>query len=144
MERTPRKILVKGISVIFFIFILVFAYNRFGRYLQGPEIVRISVEEQTILEELYLELYGSVINTDYMYINGRIVKINNDLSFNEVIILSPGKNILDIKLEDSFGKEKKYVYTLYSTAQNKQYETTYQDTQIINKEILEEALLNNI
>lgn len=137
MYRTPRKILIKSIGIIFFIFILVFAYSRFGRYLQGPEIVRISVQENTTIEALHLELYGAVINTESIHINGRMVQINNDLSFNEIIVLSPGKNMLDIRVQDSFGKTEDYVYTLYSTVSG--------EFQISKEEVKdeEETLTNN-
>ncbi|MCA9352817.1 hypothetical protein KC901_01395 [Patescibacteria group bacterium] len=134
MERTPRTILIRTIGVLFFIGISIFGYNRFGRYLQGPRIVDISLERYQTIETLSVLVEGSTNNTESMTINERTIPMNDDSTFSEVVVLSPGTNIMEIVVTDSFGKQKEYRYTLYSTKTNSPYKNNYTEAQQAQEE----------
>jgi len=133
MERTPRNILIKIIGIIFFILIIIFGYNRFGRYINGPQIVHISLGDYQTVGTLSLLVTGEVNNTESMFINGRMITLNDDSTFKEVIVLFVGQTIIEIDVHDSFGKNKNYHYTVYSTASNPTYETNYTEAQSVHE-----------
>ena len=144
MERTPRNILVKLIGIIFFILIILFGYNRFGAYIKGPQIVSISLYEYQSTDALSFDITGNVHNVESIRINERFIGLNDDNTFNEILILSPGINTVDIDIRDPFGKEKKYTYTIYSTASNPPYETYYKDAQNAYQELDRDNVLEPI
>ena len=91
---------------------------------------------------------GQVDNTESMLINKRMIKLNDDGSFEEVIVLLVGLNIIEIDLHDSFGKEKKYTYNVYSSGTNPPYEVYYSDAQgalepVADTELETPLIINN-
>jgi hypothetical protein len=129
MERTPRTILISLVGITFFIFIVFFAYNRFGRYINGPEISNINLETYQTIERTSYLVQGTVINTANMRINNREIILNQDQSFEKMIVLSPGHTIIEIEVMDSFDKVREYSYTLSSTQTEEIYPTTYKQAQ---------------
>jgi len=127
MERRPRKIIFTIIGVIFFILIIIFGYNRFGRYINGPEIVEISLDEYQTVDTLDLTVTGRLRNVHTLFINNRSITLNQDNSFQEILALSPGLTKIDILVSDTFNKERRYLYNVYSTKDNDSYATSYQE-----------------
>lgn len=130
MEQSKRSIIIRGIGLIFFIFVIIFGYNRFGRYIHGPQIVEISLKEYQQIDSLSLPITGTVRNVELISINGQNITINDKNTFNEIIVLSPGYTIIDIDLIDPFGKEKTYSYSIETTAKNPLYVSTLKETQV--------------
>lgn len=142
MERTPRTLLITTIGIIFFIFIIVFGYNRFGRYINGPEIVSISLENYQSIDTFSINIEGTVKNTQNISVNNRPITINQDNSFTETIVVSPGLTIIEIDMSDSFGKEKQYTYQIYSTKEEVEYQPSYSKAQQEQHLLENEEIIN--
>jgi len=145
MERNPRRVITTTIGILFFIFILLFGYNRFERYINGPEMVLISLEQYQVIDNFSMVVTGTVKNTQSISINNRPLILNQDNSFTEMIVVSPGLTIIEIDMSDSFGKTKQYLYQIYSTGETTDYYSTYEETEqpIEEKELSEEAEIIN-
>jgi hypothetical protein len=134
MERTPRTVLITTLGILFFILILIFGYNRFGRYINGPEIVEISIEEYQTIADTRIEITGQVHNVQNISMNNRDLILADDKKFREIIVVSPGKNILEIDVVDPFGKEREYIYHIYSTQEKDTYPNSYSQAQELQTE----------
>jgi len=141
MNTSKRTLVIRSIGLLFFIFILVFGYNRFRRYIRGPEIIDISINDYEETNEFSLPVLGRLYNVETITISGRNITFNDDNTFEEIIILSPGENTIVIQLIDPFGKEKKYTYTIYSTQKNPDYSHNHSDAQE-HSENTESILIN--
>lgn len=124
MERTPRTILLSALGIVFFIGIIIFGYNRFGRYIDGPEITSINLDQHQTISELYYHIQGSVENTTQIRINNNDITLNQDKTFKHISAISPGTTDIDIEIQDPFGKKRNYTYTISSTYSQKEYIST--------------------
>lgn len=140
MEQNPRKIIIRSIGIVFFLFIIIFGYSRFGRYINGPQVIEISITDYQTVEDLDVLVSGIVRNTEMMVINGRTITLSDKHEFEEVVALSPGLSTVMIDLEDSFGGAEHYEYNVYSTANEVLYETTYNEAQKALTELEAEVL----
>jgi len=144
MERAPRTLLFRGIGIVFFILIIIFAYNRFGRYLHGPEIQTISITDYQEITQQPLVINGTVSNTETMFINGRQVSLTDDDTFQDIIVLSTGRSIIEIEVIDSFAAQRSYRYTIVNTAASFEYEPNLMQAQTtIPDETTDESLLES-
>ncbi|MFT7328283.1 MAG: hypothetical protein ACI870_000470 [Crocinitomicaceae bacterium] len=143
MELSNRTIIIRSIGLIFFIFVIIFGYNRFERYINGPEIIEISLKEFQQIDTLSLNITGKIRNVESISIEGRVITFNKENMFEEIVVLSPGYTIIDIDLIDPFGKEKKYSYAIESTATNEEYMVTLNEARTpILEEPTEESEIN--
>lgn len=127
MERTPRTILISLIGITFFVFILLFAYNRFGRYIDGPKITEINLESYQMIDEFSYLVQGQLENTAQMYIDNTEIILDQDQNFEKLIVLSPGHTIIEIEIIDPFEKVRRYEYTISTTGTDSIYFKKYQE-----------------
>ncbi len=138
METTPRNILIRSIGILFFIFILFFGYNRFGRYLNGPIIQELSLEQYQTTTERSKIIEGVVENTQSLVINNKEITLNENGSFRYVMALAPGLSSVHIDITDAFGDSKHYQYHIYSTAEKFNYTKEHIETNITQEDIINE------
>ena len=98
----------------------------------------ISIDTYEEIQDLTLTINGRVKNTETLTINNRTITLNQDNTFNEIIVVSPGLTIIDIYMVDAFGKSKTYQYNIYSTGTNPEYESTY--TEALQAQTAEEDI----
>ncbi|MGB0925437.1 MAG: hypothetical protein ACPGTS_01870, partial [Minisyncoccia bacterium] len=110
MFTDPRKIMFRVIGALVCASILIFIYSKYNRYITGPEIVSINIENHQTTETPSLFLQAEVTDTQSIFLNGRSLILQNKKNIEEIIVFSPGNNIIEIVLEDSFGKSREYVY----------------------------------
>lgn len=127
MQNNPRKVLGRVIGAIFFILIILFGFNRFGRYINGPEITSISIEEYTETQGHVIFIEGSVKNTSEIKINNNDIAINDNLNFKEILTVNPGHSLVEIYVYDTFGKRRKYEYQIFNTNSDTLYQATYNE-----------------
>lgn len=144
MQRTLRKILLRSIGIIFFTFVIIFAYNRFGRYIDGPEITTINIEPYQTVDTLSLPITGTVKNVETISIEGREIIYDDTYTFNDIIVLSPGYTIIDIVVTDPFGKEQIYSYSIETTAENPEPVAIPTEEPLLEPEALEESPIEEI
>lgn len=144
MEHNPRKIIGISIGIIFFLFIVIFGFNRFERFINGPSITSISLEEYTQTNDAILVITGTVENTSVLSINGKNIPINDTLDFEHIVVIPVGHSIIEVDIFDTFGKEKKYRYQIMNTAIADSYPSTYiQAQESLNQSLTEEEVINN-
>lgn len=130
MTSSKRSLLFQGIGLVFFIFILIFGYNRFERYIHGPQIVSLSLEEYQYIDTLSLTVTGELKNVATLMIQGRNINFNKEGIFSEIVVLTPGYTIIEIDLIDPFGTQKTYSYSVETSAENPPYRTTQEEANI--------------
>ncbi len=135
--NNPQKIIINSIGCLFFIFIGVFAYNRFKPYHQGAQILHSSLDTFQTIDTGWTTLSGVTKNVKYMNINGRSVSINEDLSFSETIVVAPGSNTINLVTYDTFEREKVYTYYIYSTLETPEHHPTLVDALESSQDTLE-------
>lgn len=140
-----RKIILRTIGIVVFILIAIFSYYQYRSYVNGPEIVKINIKDYTETRDPSITLDAEIINTKKININNRSVAIKNDNNIKEIVVFSPGNNIIKIGLEDIFGKKRSYIYNIYystvltdySTLQEVKHRKSEEETEA------EELIINN-
>lgn len=127
MSDDPRKILFAGIGIVFFALILVFAYGRFGRYINGPELVSINLQEYQSVDNSVIDIEGKVRNAQAITINGRPLGLDKEEQFKEHIVLPIGHTIIELGLIDSFNKQKTYTYNVYNSQKDMPIPVSYSE-----------------
>ena len=142
MFNNKRKIIINAVGVIFFIGILSFTYFRYSRYKVGPEIVSINIEKFMNVDKPSLSIKGELKNTQSIDINNRDIILQDKKTFHEILVFSPGTNIIDIGLKDAFGKVRSYSYNIfYKTETTKHPKTLGEAKDLVNQNEIEEELL---
>ncbi len=118
-----RKIIFKVIGIIVFITIAIFSYYQYRFYVNGPEIVDINIQNHMETKTPSLSIKATLSNTKNITINGKDISIINKKNINELVVFSPGNNIIKIVLKDAFGKDKSYLYNIYYLTDHKEYKT---------------------
>ena len=119
MFTEPRKILFRSIGLLLLAIVIIFAYHRYKPYIAGPSLAKINLESYMSVDEPFINVQADIKNTQSVTINGRDIFLEKKEDFEEIIALSKGVNTLEIRLEDTFGKEKIYRYTIYYTAEER-------------------------
>ena len=99
-----------GLLTILFVVILVYSYYKTKDLFRGIKLTTIGIEDGKTVSNSLLELQGKARNAVYLSVNDREIFINTEGVFNDSLILSPGYNIITIKAQDKFGKEKEEVF----------------------------------
>lgn len=113
MRTEPRTMILRILGLTFLGLIILFGINRFSKYINGPEITAINLENNSYNKQGFHILKADIKNTDTISLNKRDLIINEGTSIEEIIVFSPGRNIIEIELIDPFGKKKKYTYTVF-------------------------------
>lgn len=140
MVQNPRKIVFTTIGVIFFVLVMIFAYGRFGRYLHGPFIEEISLDEFQTIESNSLVVSGVVKNVQTMSINGRTLALDKNQHFSEHVVVPPGHSTIDITVVDAFEKQRSYTYTIYSEHTDVMLPVSYSEAMSLHEPKTEDAL----
>ena len=128
------KKIIKILGIIFFIFILIFIYNRYARIRSGPKISSINIQEYMSVKSPSLELHGQGENIENIFINGRPLILKERNIFDEILVFSPGLNIIEVLLEDAFHKKKKYTYHIFYQTEKTDYPITLSQAKKEQKE----------
>lgn len=144
-----RKILARSVGILILLAIIIFAYFRYANYLQGPELVQINLEPFMTVDAPSLSIAAEIKNTQAADINGRNLILKEKKYIEEIVVFSPGENILELELQDSFGKKKKYTYHIYYRKLEEKFPNTLDaaqkayDTQNAEAETEEILIKNN-
>jgi hypothetical protein len=111
---SPRNFLVKIIIFIVLVAILVFIYSRYGRFIGGPGIKHISLDDFTSIRGGHVLVEGEFKNAKSARVNGNQLILDPQHGFSIDVALQPGDNIIDVEVTDPFGKTRYYTYHVYS------------------------------
>ncbi|MCI5050895.1 MAG: hypothetical protein MRY57_01145 [Candidatus Pacebacteria bacterium] len=115
MTSNPRKLVGISLGVLFFTLIIIFGVNRFGRYITGPEINEISINEYTQVNNGVVRINGTVNNTSEIFVNSISLPINEDSGFSTIVTVPSGHSQIAILLNDTFENSRAYTYNVYNT-----------------------------
>jgi len=112
--QNPRIFLRRIIFFIIIILLLVFIYSRYGRYVGGPGIKNISLDEINTSREGFVRVEGQFKNAKSAQVNGNILILDPEQGFRKDVALQPGDNIIDVEVTDPFGNTRNYTYHVFS------------------------------
>ncbi len=124
-----QKIIFQLVGAFIFIGILIFIYLGYARYRTGPQISTINLQKFTETQQASLRLKIELKNTQSVSINGREMLIKNGNTVDEILVFSPGDNIINIGLTDSLGKHRNYEYHIFYKAPKQEYPYNLKDAQ---------------
>lgn len=119
-----KKVILSGIGIAFFAFVLLFALGRFERVFRGPLIVESSLSPVSEISGAHLIFRGKIKNVNEMLINGRSITLREENSFEETIVVPPGETILEVDVSDIFKHHRIYHYTIISTQKPEPFSKT--------------------
>ena len=104
-----KTILISGVLV------LLVAYGIFNarNILLGPSIEIFSPIAETETGENIVQVKGRVRNMTFLSLNERSIYTDTEGIFEEVLLLSPGFNTIEIKARDRFKQEAKKTIRVY-------------------------------
>lgn len=141
MFNNKRKIIFNTAGIIFFILILSFTYFRYSQYKIGPEIISINMKKFMDVEKPSLSVDAEIKNTQSVTLNKRNILLHNKKTFHEILVFSPGVNIIEIELKDAFGKDKLYTYSVFYKNKDQNFPKTLKEAKIQKKTKEAEDLL---
>ncbi len=77
----------------------------------APFSVKTAKDGETVTND-FLQINGYAKHASFVKINGRNITIDKNGNFSDGALLSPGYNIVEVKMADRFGKEKRKIYHL--------------------------------
>lgn len=86
--------------------VIIIAYGLFEAFdfLCGPTLTVSSPQDGQTVKDSFVQVSGNTKRIAKMYIDGRQVFARNDGSFSEPLLLGYGYNIIEVKVEDQFGR----------------------------------------
>lgn len=110
MNHNVKKISKIVAFVVFFLFIVIYAFFRSHDLIFGVQIKNVNIDDGAKVTESVLQVTGNAKNAINLTLNGREISIDQEGNFNETIALLSGYNIINIRAEDKFGDidEKNY------------------------------------
>ena len=97
---------IKWFVIVISILLLV-SYGIFNarNLLIGPTIEIFSPAKDTETGEKVIDIKGQVKNAAFISLNEKPIFVNTEGLFEEKLLLSPGSNIIEIRVRDRFKKE---------------------------------------
>ncbi len=110
--KTKPISLAPALTVGLVIAVCVFAFGNMRDLLFGsPLSVRIA-PDGTTLSDGFLPVSGKAKHARSVSVNGRPLAIDREGHFSDGVILSPGYNVVEVALQNQFGKQKVKIYRL--------------------------------
>jgi len=110
MQSNAKKILKIISLLIFFLFIILYAFFRSKELIFGVKIKDINLQNGIKITDSSFEITGQAKNATNLSLNGREISVDQKGNFREYLALLSGYNIINIKAKDKFGHvdEKNY------------------------------------
>ncbi len=109
--NTYIKILL---GVLFIAVIFGYTYFQSTFLAEGPQFTFVSPASGTIIEDSLVEIKGVVLRISDISLNGSPIFIDEEGNFSEMILLSPGQNIITLEAQDKFERKITRVLELVS------------------------------
>jgi hypothetical protein len=104
------------LSLIFFGLFLLYGIFEIGKVFLGPSLVINTPTNLSTVTNPLIVVSGKVARAAYVSLDDRQIYGDEKGNFSESLLLSPGYNIISIKVRDRFGKEiSKVINVTYTT-----------------------------
>ena len=117
MTDNPKKLIRYGLTGVFFLFIVGFAFFNSRGLVFGVEIKNVNIVDGATLTENILRVTGNAKNAIKLTLNGREISIDQTGNFNETLVLLSGYNIINIEAVDKFKHTDEKNYQLIYDAE---------------------------
>lgn len=94
-----------SVGVLFLAIIFGYAYFQSGLLAEGPKFAFVEPPSGTMVEESLVEIKGVVLRVSDITLNGNPIFIDEEGNFSEMILLSPGQNIITLEAQDRFERK---------------------------------------
>ncbi len=99
------KLLIKTSALLIIIVLVIgYSYYQARSFLTGPSITILSPQSGAALKDALVDINGRAENISHIALNDRPISIDEEGTFREKLLLSPGYNIMEITAEDRFGR----------------------------------------
>ena len=112
MQTDIKKVLRNAGLILFFSFIVVYAFFRSYDLLFGVKIKDVNLVDGATYTESVYKVTGNAKNAIKLTLNGREISIDQDGNWSEDIGLFLGYNVVEIRAEDKFGHVDEIDYKL--------------------------------
>jgi hypothetical protein len=105
MNARFRTLFKIAIALIFLAAFALYGFNRAGGFLDGPKLSISYPQDGQTISNSELTVKGETQNISQIYLNGRKIFVNEEGFFEEGLLLARGYNIIEVKVEDKFGRK---------------------------------------
>jgi hypothetical protein len=105
MTKSPADYLKNILIILFSLGIVWYIIFNFRIFIAGPEIIINSPQNGSNVSTQLLEITGKAHNTSFINLNDKPIFLDEQSNFRELLLLSPGYNIIIIKAKDKFERE---------------------------------------
>ena len=105
MITSNKTLKITGVTITIMV-IVGYSLYQTRNLIKGPVLSVSSPANGITLNKPLVEIKGYVKNASYITLNDRQIFVNEQDKFNEKLLLSPGYNIIEIKIKDRFDRTK--------------------------------------
>jgi|GEM_PF-551634 hypothetical protein len=102
---TLKEILIRTGWVLLGILLVVYVVHQGWAFITGPCITLEGPGDGAVFDDPVIHVFGTATHTTYITLDGRPIFIDERGEFNEMLVLSPGNNIVTLYARDRFGHE---------------------------------------
>ncbi len=116
IQKTKNEIIVrtvaKGFLGIIVVAVLGFVGMKIYPIIHGPALELATLTDGGTVTEPMMRISGSAKYTRNLVINGNVLPLSPDGSFNDKIVLNPGYNLISVAAHDQFGTATRHDYSV--------------------------------
>ncbi len=105
-RQSTQKIVRGSIFGIIFLIVIGYAGFAFHDFIIGPTLIITEPANGSVFSLPTIPVKGVVKRIQDISLNGRSLTIDDKGNFNELVLLSPGYNVLTLIAKDKFGRSK--------------------------------------
>lgn len=106
MILTAKSILKYTLIALFSVGLLYFIFTRSEQYLEGPSLIVTYPQDGTSTTTQSIYIAGEAQRIAFLSLNDMQIFANDEGFFKEKLLLSPGYNIIEVKVTDRFERER--------------------------------------
>lgn len=110
--NNPIKFIKIIFSILLVLGILGYIYYQMNDYLKGPILVLTEPADNSTLYQNDVLIKGYAQNISYISMNGRQIFTDQTGQFSEEILLAKGFNVVEIVVEDKYGRKNQQTLKL--------------------------------
>ena len=114
--KNPVKLIKIILYILIVIAILGYSYYQMKDYLKGPILVLTEPVDNSTFYQDDILIKGYAKNISYISMNGRQIFTDQTGQFSEELLLSKGFNIVEVTVEDKYGRKNQQVVKLVYSA----------------------------
>ncbi len=112
--RTTARTLIRYFFILIVaVLIVTYAVLRSINYTRGPAVDIAFPRNGEATSSPIVEIYGRAERASSITIDGRLITVDEDGNFSEVLVVFPGVNVVSFEARDQFGRATKKQISLF-------------------------------